>query len=191
MQLPIRKLAALVFATVVVIALIVAACSSSDKSDLDQTNARLDQIQISLATIQAQTTKAQALAAETVLHTEDMHGLNTAILSASEIDATWFGRATRMRSAVASVDWPSQMKDTAAALVTNLTNLETALQAGDLAGAKQWTEPAHEQYHLLDQLVYPYIAGETSAPAAPATSPTPSTGDGGSPGAQNTPMGSM
>jgi murein L,D-transpeptidase YcbB/YkuD len=188
LQLPIRKLAALVFATVVVIALIVAACSSSDKSDLDQTNARLDQIQMSLDTIQAQTAKTQALAAETVMHAEDMHGLNTAILTASEIDATWSGRATRMRCAVASVDWPSQMKDTAAALVTNLTHLESALQEGDLAGAKQWTESTHEQFHLLDQLVYPYIAGETSAPAM---SPTPSTGDGSSPGAQNTPMAGM
>jgi murein L,D-transpeptidase YcbB/YkuD len=188
LQLPIKNLAALVFATVVVIALIVAACSSSDKSDLDQTNARLDQIQMSLATIQAQATKTQALAAETVLHSEDMHGLNTAILTASEIDAAWSGRATRMRSAVASVDWPAPMKDTAAALVTDLTNLETALQTGDLAGAKQWTEPAHAQFHMLDQLVYPYIAGETSAPT---TSPMPSTGDGGSPGAQNTPMAGM
>ncbi len=188
MQLPLKKLAALGFAAVMLIALIAAACSSSDKSDLDQTNARLDQIQMSLATIQAQTAKTQVLAAETVMHAEDMHGLNTAILTASEIDATWFGRATRMRCAVVSVDWPSQMKDTAAALVTNLTHLESALQEGDLAGAKRWTESTHEQFHMLDQIVYPYIAGETSAPA---TSPTPSTGDGNSPGAQNTPMGSM
>jgi hypothetical protein len=188
LQLPVKSLAALAFAAAVLIALIVAARGSNDKSDLDQTNARLDQIQISLATIQAQTTKAQTLAAETVLHAEDMHGLNTAILSASEIDATWISRATRMRRAVASVDWPSQMKDPAAALQTNLTSLETALQAGDLTNAKKWTEAAHEQFHLLDQLAYPYIAGETSAPTA---SPTPSTGDGSSPGAQNTPMGSM
>jgi murein L,D-transpeptidase YcbB/YkuD len=188
LQLPVKSLAALAFAAAVLIALIVAACSSSDKSDLDQTNARLDQIQMSLDTIQAQTAKTQALAAETVLHAEDMHGLNTAILTASEIDATWSGRATRMRCAVASVDWPSQMKDTAAALVTNLNHLESALQEGDLAGAKQWTESTHEQFHLLDQLVYPYIAGETSAPAM---SPTPSTGDGSSPGAQNTPMAGM
>jgi murein L,D-transpeptidase YcbB/YkuD len=188
LHLVMKNLAALVFATAVLIALLVAACSSSDKSDLDQTNARLDQIQMSLATIQAQTIKAQALAAETVLHAEDMHGLNTAILTASEIDATWSGRATRMRSAVASVDWPSPMKDAAAALVTNLTQLESALQAGDLAGAKQWTEPAHEQYHMLDQLVYPYIAGQTSAPTV---SPPPAPGDGTSPGAQNTPMPGM
>jgi hypothetical protein len=188
LQLPVKNLAALTFAAAVLIALIVAARGSNDKSDLDQTNARLDQIQNSLATIQAQTTKAQALAAETVLHTEDMHGLNTAILSASGIDATWLGRTMRMRCAVAGVDWPSPLKNTAAALVTNLTNLETALQAGDLTGAKQWTEPAHAQFHMLDQLVYPFIAGETSAPTS---SPTPSTGDGSSPGAQNTPMGGM
>jgi hypothetical protein len=151
-------------------ALFVAACSSSDvsESDLDKANARIDQLQ-------AQATKGQLLAVTNAIRAENLHGLDEAINAADTIDTTWLGSAMRSRRAVASVEWPADMKDAADTLKASLTDLENALTEGNLSDAKPAASASHENYHELDHMVSPFLANETPAPeATEAASGSPS-----------------
>jgi hypothetical protein len=153
-----KRFAALGFAVVAMLGLAIAGCSSDvSESDIDQANARIDDVE-------EQTTKSQLLAFTNAVRAEDLHGLDEDINAATEIDTSWIGRATRARRATASVTWPSDMKDAADALLDSLTTLESKLAAEDLAGAKGPATDSHENYHELDHMVAPFLAGETPAP---------------------------
>jgi hypothetical protein len=159
-------------------AIVMAACSGG--GDGDDAQAAADQA--ALDAVKDQATKAQILAAETVFRVEGMHDLDDTISEATEVDPNWQGKVTRMRRATASVVWPEEMKDHAATLVTKLQTLETALQDENLDGAKAAAPEAHDAWHELDNIAYPYIAGEQ----AESHDATPS-GDANSSGEQNSP----
>jgi len=159
MRLKPRILAVLSLAATGLFALFVAACSSSDveQEDLDAANARID-------ALQTQATKSQLLAVTNAIRAENLHGLDEAIADADTIDTSWLGSATRVRRAVASVEWPTDMKDPADTLLSSLADLETALDAGNLDDARTAASAAHENYHELDHMVAPYLGNETPAP---------------------------
>lgn len=146
-------------AAIALFALFLAACSSSDvkQKDLDAANTRIDELQ-------TQATKSQLLGLTIAIRAEDLHGLDEALADAATIDTTWLGSATRARRAVASVEWPTDMKEAADTLLASLTDLETALTAGNLDDARTAAAAAHENYHELDHLVAPYLGNETPAP---------------------------
>jgi hypothetical protein len=144
--------------------LFIAACSGGDDaSDAQATD------QAALDAVKDQATKAQILATETVFRLDSMHELDDQVGAATEIDPDWQGRVTRMRRAVASVTWPSELQEKAAAELAALQKLETDLINQDLAAAKADVGAAHDGFHELDSDAYPYIAGETPAPM-PTTS---------------------
>jgi hypothetical protein len=136
-------------------ALFVAACGGDD--DGSQADAA---DQAALDAVKEQATNAQILAAMTVFRVEGLHDLEDAIGEANEIDPNWQGKVTRMRRAVASVTWPDELKDKAAATQEHLEALETALIDEDLDGAKAAAPEAHDAYHELDSDAMPHIAGE-------------------------------
>lgn len=159
MKFTVRFVAVVALMAFAVGALFVAACSDDDNTDAQASSAA---DQAALDAVKDQATKAQILAAETVFRVDAMHELDDQIGDATEIDTSWEGRVTRMRRATASVVWPDEMKDEAATLLTKLQSLETALKNENLDDAKTYAPEAHDAWHELDHMAYPYIAGEAA-----------------------------
>lgn len=153
-----KTLTMLAFAALVVGALFVAACSSSDvkEEDIDAANTRI-------TALEGQTTKGQILAWRNAMRAEPLHDIDEALQASDDIDESWIGSATRAREATLSVTWPDDMADAAARLVTNLTTLEDALTDGDADAAGPAATATHDEYHDLDHEAGALLSGEEHA----------------------------
>jgi hypothetical protein len=94
------------------------------------------------------------------LRLEELHDLDETSQVASEIEAGWSGRVTRMRQAVQSVTWPEELQEGADALEATLIELEGALEEEDLEAVKELAAQAHEEWHELEHDAYAFAAGE-------------------------------
>jgi hypothetical protein len=127
-------------------ALFIAACGDDD--DTNGASAQVDETEFEA--LQEQTTRTAILAAMTVFRVDAMHELDEEVSAATEVDAGWEGRVTRMKRATASVDWPEDMQAMADTLLEKLTALEAALKDENLDEAKTLTPEAHDAWHELD-----------------------------------------
>lgn len=156
MKFNIRILAVVALLAFAAGALVIAACGD----DADDSGASAQVEQSDFDALKEQATRSAILAAYTVTRVEQLHDLEESISAASEIDDGWEGRATRMRRATASVDWPEDMKEQAETALTALTNLEEALADGNLDDAKTYATESHDPWHELEHDALPYVAGE-------------------------------
>lgn len=163
MALPRIRSLAVVAAAAVIVVLFAAACGGGDDKQIDEMNGRLQEMQTSLTNIQAATDRAQALAALETLSSLQFHQLDANVQMASEVPAGLKGTITRAREVVAAAAWPQYLMDKAGALLTKLQDYEAAIDGGDLSKIKGISAEAHLAWHQLDQLGYPYLAGEMGA----------------------------
>jgi hypothetical protein len=148
-DLRIRTLVLVALAALAIVAL-GAACSDDDDDDGGGDNAAL----------QEQITKTQVLAALTAFRAEDLHAFDEEAQDASEIDAGWSGKVTRLHRVAGSVTWPEALADRGAEFATSLADLEAALDGDDLSEVKGAVSEMHAAWHELDGDGYAYIAGE-------------------------------
>lgn len=139
-------------ATVVAVGVIVMALAACNDDSSDSADAQ--------AGVQAETQKAQMMAALIQYRLEDIHNLDDSVQRASGIEPAWKGKVTRMRQVTAAVDWPEEFADNTATFESELGLEEEALDAEDLKAVKEHSALAHQAWHGIDGRAYAYIAGE-------------------------------
>jgi hypothetical protein len=148
-------LLAAAFAILMLGVLIGAACGDDDDADAQDgvTQESLDEV-----ALDAQ--RAHVLATMTSIRVEGLHEIDEAAVEAAEIEAGWSGSITRIRQAVAGTSWPAELHDMAEELELELTAVEDAIDADDLAATKTAISMAHAAWHDLEHPAYSYAAGE-------------------------------
>jgi hypothetical protein len=136
-------------------ALFIAACGDDDDNGA---SAQVEQSDFDA--LKEQVTRTSVLAAMTVFRVDALHEMDDDVSEATEIDAGWEGRVSRMLVATKSVEWPDDMSEKADLLIEKLTDLEAALTEESLDDAKTLTPEAHDAWHDLEHDTGPFIAGE-------------------------------
>ncbi|MEX2487888.1 MAG: multicopper oxidase domain-containing protein [Nitriliruptoraceae bacterium] len=87
------------------------------------------------------------------------HGLEEVYAEADEVGEGDAGQVAKVLTAVDTVAWPDELAGVAAAFRTDVDGLHTALEAGDIDGARHALEAVHGSQHDLSNGVYDWLAG--------------------------------
>lgn len=151
--------AGMVILMVAVVGVVAVACSGDDDDNADAadsiTQEQFDQVQQSAL-------KGQVMAVLDAYRIEDIHDWNTEVNEASEIAAGWDGKASRIRQATASVEWPDALAEHAGELQQAASDAEDAIANDDLAATKTAVTTLHESWHHLEPDALAYLAGEAA-----------------------------
>lgn len=133
------------------------------EGQLQQIQTSLAEIQESLASLDEASTRSQVTGAVSYLNGVGFHAIDDELQVASEIPPVLSGQITRARQVAEGTRWPDEVKAEADALIAALREFEEALSHDDLQSAKGAAMTAHGEWHHLEGVVYPYLAGEEPA----------------------------
>jgi copper chaperone CopZ len=136
------------------------------QGSLEQLQASLEQlqtVQTSLDEISESLTRAEVVAVMGFLSGIGFHDIDEDLQAASELPPFLKGRITRARQVVEGTNWPDPLREHAEELIAALRSFEAALDKGDLAQSKGLASEAHDVWHDLEGVAYPFLASEEAA----------------------------
>lgn len=168
-----HKRRTIAFAVAIAGALLISAAACGDNRDGEEINeirAQLDSIQGTLDQLQTMQTsldeigrslsKTEVVAAMSFLDGVGFHDIDEELQTASALPASLSSRITRARQVAEGTDWPEPLREHAEELIAALRSFEAALDEENLAQSKGLASEAHDRFHDLEGVAYPFLAGE-------------------------------
>jgi len=151
-----------------------AACGDDDDTN-DATVAQPNQVRATSRT-------ASMLAALYISDNAGLHGMDEELHKpGATVNARWLGTVQHAHTAVASVEWPEEIKSKAVSFQDAAKRLADAIARDDATAAAQPAKDAHDTQHDLSREGWAYLAKEatvtlvTPVPTAARTATGPAT----------------
>src|SRR5262249_24513000 len=107
-------------------------------------------------------TVGEVISSVWVLDNSGLHDIDDALESGSALPAGALGRVQHAQLVAGATVWPAGLQDTAAQMSTKLTQLRTALEAGDMSSAMDPAHDSHELAHDLSSQAYAWLAAQAN-----------------------------
>lgn len=98
------------------------------------------------------------LKAQDMIDTAGFHDMAKDIGEATEINPRWASKVGNVLAVTNAADWSDQSQEAATKFIADLEALKTALDAGDLEGARTASEALHDSQHDLSHATYDWVS---------------------------------